>query len=140
MNTFFHLSLPCKDIKQTTNFYQNTIGINIGRTSDNWIDVNLFGHQVTFTQAGKFKFNSPNYIFEGNILPSFHFGIIIESNKWNELYSRLSKLDVEIVNKIHFLIDEKGEHTSFFIKDPDGYMIEFKTFKNKAEVFKAGNS
>lgn len=127
--------MPCSDIKQTKHFYENIIGANIGRKSNNWIDVNLYGHQVTFTKAGKFNFNNPNYIFEGKILPSFHFGIIIEKEEWNKLYDRLSDLELEIVNKKTFLNGKKGEHKSFFIKDPNEYMLEFKMFVNKEEVF-----
>ena len=32
--------------------------------------------------------------------------------------------------------DSTGEHLSFFIKDPNNYMIEFKSFKNSSETFK----
>ncbi len=135
MDTLFHISLPCTDIKQTTNFYKNIIESKIGRTSENWVDVNLFGHQVTFTKAGKFNFNNPNYVFEGKILPSFHFGVIVEMDKWSELYAKLNGLDLEVVNQATFLSNKKGEHLSFFVKDPNGYMIEFKCFKNKSDIF-----
>ncbi len=136
MDTLFHISLPCADIIETTDFYKNIIETNIGRASENWIDINLFGHQVTFTKAGKFNFNNPNYVFEGKILPSFHFGVIVGMDKWSELYSKLNKLDFEVVTQTTFLNNKKGEHLSFFIKDPNGYMLEFKCFKDKKDIFK----
>jgi extradiol dioxygenase family protein len=55
MDTLFLISLPCTDIIQTTDFYKNIIGTNIGRTSENWVDVNLFGHQVTLQRSENLK-------------------------------------------------------------------------------------
>ena len=90
MSSIFHLSLPCLSVSKTTAFYKNDLGCEIGRSTENWVDVNLFGHQTTFTKAGKYNFNSPDYVFEGNILPSFHFGIIIKRQEWQKLFKKLS--------------------------------------------------
>ncbi len=68
METSFHMSLPCLSVKETKNFYQNIIGASLGRSTQNWVDVNLFGHQITFIKAAKFNFTNPNYVFEGKIL------------------------------------------------------------------------
>ncbi|WP_274473983.1 VOC family protein [Mangrovimonas aestuarii] len=135
MASLFHLSLPCQSISATKTFYTKHIGASIGRHDDNWMDVNLFGHQITFTKAGKFDFNNPNYVFEGKILPSFHFGVIIDVKTWGEIYARLSDGDLEVVTQATFLKEQPGEHLSFFIKDPNGYMLEFKSFKKENEVF-----
>jgi extradiol dioxygenase family protein len=135
MQTPFHLSLPCIDIKSTKKFYIDNIGANIGRNTENWFDINLFNHQITFIKAGKFDFNNPNYVFEGKILPSFHFGVIVDVKTWGEIYSRLNELDLNLVTQATFLKDKKGEHLSFFIKDPNGYMLEFKSFKDSNSTF-----
>lgn len=136
MGTPFHLSLPCLDVEHTKHFYLNNIGAFSGRQNENWVDINLFGHQITFTKAGRFDFNNPNYVFEGKILPSFHFGVIINEKTWKALYSKLeSNPDLELVTQATFLNNKSGEHTSFFIKDPNGYMLEFKTFKKSEDVF-----
>lgn len=55
MENLFHLSLPCKNLVETKMFYVDTIGASLGRFENNWFDINLFGHQVTFTKAGKFE-------------------------------------------------------------------------------------
>ena len=135
MKTPFHLSLPCLDIDITKDFYVNNIGVTSGRQAQNWIDINLFNHQITFTKAGKFDFNNPNYVFEGKILPSFHFGVIVDEKKLREIYARLKGLNLEMVAKATFLKGKPGEHLSFFIQDPNGYMLEFKSFKNKEAIF-----
>lgn len=135
MESSFHMSLPCLSVEDTKNFYTNNIGASIGRTSENWLDINLFNHQLTFIQAEKFNFNSPNYVFEGKLLPSFHFGVIIDVEKWGELYAKLNHLNLKMVTQTTFLKDKIGEHLSFFIKDPNDYMLEFKSFKDSKEMF-----
>lgn len=136
METSFHLSLPCMSVKDTKKFYVDIIGSSSGRASQNWIDINLFNHQLTFIKAGKFNFNNPNYVFEGKILPSFHFGIIVDQETWKDIYKKLKEQHLEVVTKTTFLKDKKGEHLSFFIKDPNDYMLEFKSFIKPKDMFK----
>jgi extradiol dioxygenase family protein len=112
METLFHLSLPCTDLEDTKKFYVATVGAILGRHSNNWADINLFGHQITFTQAGKFNFNNPNYVFEGKILPSFHFGVILDVDTWGAMYSNLNGLNLELVTQATFLKNKSGEHLS----------------------------
>jgi hypothetical protein len=134
-STPFHLSLPCYDVEQTKDFYINKLGAVLGRNSNNWLDVNLFGNQITFTKSGKFDFYYLNYSFEGKILPSFHYGIIVSDEVLKDLYSRLNANGAEVFDEITFLKEKKGEHTSFFVKDPNGYMVEFKSFHKPEDIF-----
>ncbi|WP_282041400.1 VOC family protein [Winogradskyella flava] len=136
METSFHMSLPCLSVKETQDFYINNIGASVGRTSENWADINLFGHQITFIKAEKFNFNSTNYVFEGKILPSFHFGVIVDVDTWGKIYTKLNTQDLEVVTQTTFLKDKIGEHLSFFINDPNDYMLEFKSFKVPKDMFK----
>ncbi|UKM65922.1 bleomycin resistance protein [Flavobacteriaceae bacterium GSB9] len=135
MQTAFHLSLPCKSVRETSSFYTG-IGATLGRVSQNWIDVNLYGHQITFTKAGKFNFQSPNYVFEGKILPAFHFGIVLENENWKRIYDKLKEQNLDLVTESTFLKGKVGQHYSFFIKDPNEYMLEFKSFKTPQDIFK----
>ncbi len=136
MDNLFHLSLPCINLVETKMFYVDTVGATLGRYSNNWVDINLFGHQITFTQAGKFSFNCPNYVFEEKTLPSFHFGIILNVEEWGAMYSKLNGLNLDLVTQAMFLKNKPGEHLSFFVKDPNAYMLEFKSFKIIDAVFK----
>ena len=40
----FHLAIPVKNLSESKNFYQNTLGCKPGRESDEWADYNFFGH------------------------------------------------------------------------------------------------
>ena len=71
------------------------------------------------------------------MLPSFHFGVIIPVQVWGDLYTKLFKSNYEVTTEVTFMKNKIGEHLSFFITDPNGYMIEFKSFKTENEVFSA---
>ncbi len=131
----FHLALPCKDIEETKKFYLNTLGAKLGRNSDQWIDIDLYNNQITFTASGKFDFDFKNYRLGKQVLPSFHYGIILEEKSWNDIYSILSQTKLNIVKEFTVFKDKNGEHRSFFVKDPNGYLVEFKNFKSKDEIF-----
>ena len=135
MNAKFHLALPCKDAEATARFYEVIIGASLGRKSKKWLDVNLFGNQLTFTQSGKFRFDYNNYKLENHILPSFHFGIIVPNVIWQEIHDRLSRMNQETTPKTSFFNNKRGEHLSFFVKDPNGYMLEFKSYKDSGTIF-----
>ncbi|NAY91868.1 bleomycin resistance protein [Muricauda sp. JGD-17] len=135
MEAKFHLALPCRDIEETKKFYMEIIGTNLGRNTEKWLDIDLFGNQLTFTQAGNFSFDFKSYKLDDYILPAFHFGVIIPNDSWEELYGRLFQMDLEVTTKATFMQGKKGEHLSFFVQDPNGYMLEFKSFKNVNEVF-----
>ena len=45
MITPFHLAIPVSDIETARAFYGGLLGCAEGRSSDQWVDFNLFGHQ-----------------------------------------------------------------------------------------------
>ncbi len=129
------MSLPCTSISKTQDFYIDVIGANLGRHSSRWLDIDLFGNQITFTKAGEFNFTYRSYKFEDSVLPAFHFGVIIDRVTWNGVYQKLISSQYEITTEVTFLVGKTGEHVSFFIQDPNGHMVEFKSFKNANEMF-----
>ncbi|TXE07048.1 bleomycin resistance protein [Seonamhaeicola algicola] len=136
MNAKFHLALPCINIKETKMFYTQVLGMTLGRHTEKWVDVNLYGNQITFTKTGPFNFSFKEYRLGDHILPSFHFGVIVNAENWGKLYTKLFQDDrLEVTTEVAFMQNKVGEHLSFFVKDPNGYMIEFKSFKSDDEVF-----
>lgn len=131
----FHLSLPCTSIFKTIDFYVDVVGAGLGRNTTRWVDIDLFGNQITFTRSGDFKFEFKSYKFEEAVLPSFHYGVIIDSQEWDRLYKKLGLSEYELTAKATFLQGKTGEHTSFFVKDPNGHTVEFKCFKRTKEIF-----
>lgn len=135
MKTAFHLALPCVDLGLTKKFYTNLVGATIGREGVNWIDINLYGHQLTFTKSGAFHFESKNYRFENQVIPSFHFGVIIDNEKWHHLYDNFHEQWNFGLDKTSFLENKPGSHMSFIVIDPNGYKLEFKHFLKGDDVF-----
>ncbi len=131
----FHLSLPCHSISKTQAFYVDLLGAAMGRSTTQWLDIDLFGNQITFTIAGPFNFQFKSYKFEEAILPSFHFGVLVSASQWNSLLERVRAGSLELPVNTSFLQDKPGSHRSFFVEDPNGYMVEFKHFLNPGEVF-----
>lgn len=131
----FHISLPCDDVTRTTDFYVNELGFETGRTSHNWVDVNFFGNQIIFAKNQKSIPESAHYSLDNKRLPIFHIGIILDRTIWNECLKKFKLKSYFEIEPSGFLMNKVGEHDSFFIKDPNGYHIEFKTFNNKDEIF-----
>lgn len=135
MISTFHLSLPCLEIEKTKVFYINILGATSGRRRDNWLDINLFGSQITFIKSGNYDFSFKNYKLDGNILPSFHFGVILSNSDWKKLYQKLKSLTPFYLDETKYLLNKKGEHISFFVTDPNGFIVEFKSFKEDNSIF-----
>ncbi|WP_417370366.1 VOC family protein [Gelidibacter japonicus] len=135
MATQFHLALPCVSINKTRLFYKDMLGAEIGRSSVKWADINLFGNQITFTECGPFKFESKSYNFNGDILPSFHFGVILKKEEWDNMLEALKSKNASIVSQVKFLENKTGEHQSFFVKDPNDFTVEFKCFSKSSDIF-----
>jgi hypothetical protein len=112
------------------------IGATVGRESSTWVDVDLFGNQITFIKSPSFNFNYHNYRFGDSIIPAFHFGVLIDRKTWESLYDRLSKGKITITEKRIYLKDAPGEHHSYFLEDPNGYTVEFKSFSKEGDIFK----
>lgn len=132
----FHLSLPCISVSATKTFYSETLGAGLGRMSTQWVDVDLFGNQITFIKSGGFNFQFKSYKFEDAVLPAFHFGVLVDAEEWERLLKRLQGLSLELPVNSLFLEGKAGAHRSFFVEDPNGYMVEFKHFLQPSDVFR----
>lgn len=132
----FHLAFPVSDLEETLAFYRDLLGCETGRSSDEWIDFNFWGHQVVAhlspDEAGKSNSNE----VDGHEVPVKHFGVILEWDEWHELAGRLRAEEVDFVIEPYIRFEGKpGEQATMFFKDPSGNALEFKAFKNKEQIF-----
>ena len=133
----FHLAFPVNDLNSTRNFYENILGCIVGRESESWIDFNLYGHQIVAHLApDECNFSQTNLV-DGEQVSCRHFGVILDWKEWEELSKKFNSLNINYLTnpKIRFK-NKFGEQGTFFIKDPSGNVLEFKTFKNESDVFK----
>ena len=133
--TPFHLAIAVHDINQARHFYSEVLGFPQGRSSDNWVDFNCFGHQLVAHLDKKIGTKAFTPSLSNNVdnddVPVPHFGVVMEMSEWELFCERL------IQNKIKFIIPPRirfqgkpGEQATVFFFDPSGNVLEFKAFKN----------
>jgi extradiol dioxygenase family protein len=133
----FHLAFPVHDLELSKDFYTRVLSCELGRESKKWVDFNLCGHQIVAHLAPEDCNNRGVNIVDGDQIPSFHFGLVLQWGEWENLYKKLQscKLNFLINPKIRFK-NKIGEQGTFFIKDPSGNVLEFKSFKDFNYIFK----
>ena len=132
----FHLAFPVKNLLETKFFYTNFLGCTIGITSNEWIDFNFYGHQITAHLSPDACAAANNNKVDDKSVPVRHFGLIMDWEDWHIAKDKLIK------NKAQFIIDpylrfknEPGEQATLFIVDPSTNGIELKSFKEKNMIF-----
>ena len=132
----FHLAFPVTNLNTTRSFYVDVLQCNIGRSSDKWIDFDMFGHQVVAHLVDKNSHPTTNSV-DGDEVPASHFGIILTMDQWNQLKQHLQQFDIKFIiePKIRFK-GESGEQATMFFLDPSGNALEFKAFKDDEQIFK----
>jgi len=90
--TPFHIAFPVDDLSAARWFYGTVLGCAEGRSSDKWIDFNLFGHQIVahkvepFESAGQRAGDNP---VDGHEVPVPHFGVVLPPTEWQALATRI---------------------------------------------------
>jgi extradiol dioxygenase family protein len=132
----FHLAFAVTDLAVTRHFYENILGCTVGRTSDTWIDFNLFGHQLTAHLCPQESEDIPTNAVDGKSVPVQHWGVILEMEQWEVLAAMLNKHEIDFIIKPYIRFQgEVGEQATMFFKDPSGNALEFKAFRQDEAIF-----
>ena len=136
MNNLFHLAFPVKDLEESRRFYGEILGCQEGRSSNEWIDFNLFGHQIVAHLAPDAVGVRHRNEVDADHVPIPHFGIVLEMENFKAFAQRLQIKGVEFIiePKIRFA-GETGEQATMFFLDPSGNALEFKGFADFSQVF-----
>ena len=132
----FHLALPIDDLAQARAFYGDTLGCPEGRSAPAWIDFDFFGHQLSVHLRPEECAAVRTNPVDGDDIPVRHFGVVLPWADWEALHTRLSQRGHSflLAPKIRFT-GEIGEQGTFFLRDPAGNALEFKTFRDPARLF-----
>ena len=136
MKNLFHLAFPVHDLDAARAFYGGVLECEEGRSSESWIDFNLYGHQIVTHLAPEASgIKSTNHV-DADHVPVPHFGIVLPMSEWKDLADKLRTSGVEFViePKIRFE-GEVGEQATMFFLDPSGNALEFKGFNDFSQVF-----
>jgi len=133
----FHLACPVKDKETTRHFYRNLIGCVPGREAESWIDFDFFGHQLSFhVKPDAFAQAEVTNPVDGKDVPVRHFGAILPWQDWHDLAARLTEAGTDFVIDPYIRFKgETGEQATLFCLDPSGNALEFKSFKDPAQIF-----
>jgi extradiol dioxygenase family protein len=123
----FHLAFPVSDLRTSERFYVDQLGARIGRRRADWMDVLLWGHQITL------------HLSPGDVRREQgprHFGVVLPWSEWESLAER---------NDVEFFIgpelrhvDTPREQAKLYLEDPDGYILEIKAYRDVAAALELG--
>jgi len=132
----FHLAFPVRNLKEARAFYGTLLGCEEGRSSEEWVDFNFFGHQIVAHQNSTLTQPIDHNIVDGERVPVRHFGIVLTMGMWKALVQRLeqAKKTFLIAPDVRFA-GQPGEQATFFIEDPSGNVLEFKAFADDNRIF-----
>jgi extradiol dioxygenase family protein len=134
----FHLAFPVKDLTATKDFYLNLLGCRMGRSSERWIDFDLFGHQVVAHRVSpEKKIGAADYSeVDNHPVPVPHFGVVLDWETWQQLAARLKEHQISFVIEPYIrFAGQAGEQATMFFLDPSGNALEFKAFRDPGQLF-----
>ena len=132
----FHLAIAVKDLPSARNFYGNLFDCPEGRSDENWVDFDFFGHQLVCHVSADYPGlrTAESNAVDGHAVPIPHFGIVMEMAAWRALADRLRGAEVQFIIEPYIRFEgEPGEQATMFLYDPSGNAIEFKAFQNIRE-------
>jgi hypothetical protein len=135
----FHLAIPVRDIAESRVFYGQLLGLSEGRSTDEWIDWDLYGHQLVthlnpnLGPQGKVPVHVNGV--DGKGVPVPHFGVVLSLGDWQALAQRLAGQVQFIIEPCTRFKGEVGEQSTLFFSDPSGNALEFKAFADLSQLF-----
>ena len=132
----FHLAFPVHDLQKARQFYGEVLGFPEGRSTATWIDFNCYGHQIVAHLHPQLQLTKIHNPVDGDEVPVPHFGVVLKWQDWQALANRLQQADISFViePRIRFQ-GEVGEQGTFFLYDPSGNALEFKSFQDMSQLF-----
>ena len=132
----FHLAFPVTDLAAARRFYGEFLGCAEGRSSDDWVDFDFFGHQIVAHKVEKQAMTDATSLVDGQNVPVRHFGVVVDLATWETLAARFKAGGVKFVIEPYVRFKgEPGEQATMFFLDPFGNALEFKAFGDESRLF-----
>ena len=131
----FHLAFPVLDLNSTRRFYGGLLGCAIGRRAGNG-SISIFSAiRSRPCEAGGNAWTATTNAVDGDHVPVSHFGAILDGTSGTSC-PRAAKRGHKFIIEPHIRFKgEIGEQATMFFFDPSGNALEFKSFKDMANVF-----
>lgn len=133
----FHLAIPVYDVPLARKFYRDTLELSEGRSSEEWVDFDFFGHQLVIHYKPKEETATTHHNeVDGKHVPVPHFGVVLDWDDFHAFAEKLKTKDVEFVIEPYIRFESlPGEQATMFFYDPCGNALEFKSFKDLSQLF-----
>lgn len=120
----FHLSIPVTDLGVAKRFYVFVLGATIGRENEAWLDVILWGHQITLQCQ-------PSEVMALEQQGKRHFGVVLPWEKWEREAERIRASGTPFLGEPKVLLNATAEEQGKFrLADPSNNIIEVKAYRN----------
>lgn len=128
----FHIAIPVHNLKECRKFYGQILNCKEGRSSELWVDFNLFGHQLVIhykpRSASEELHHNP---VDGHDVPIPHYGVVLPWEEFENFADNLKQKKVQFIIEPYIRFKgQPGEQATMFFLDPAGNALEFKAFKN----------
>jgi uncharacterized protein len=124
----FHLSIPVSDLESAKRFYVDVFGATIGRVNVDWLDILVWGHQITLQLR-------PSEVLPPDRQGKRHFGVILPWSDWELLADRILGAGISfLVPPSVTLEGTQQEQAKFYLADPSNNVIEIKAYRHQAET------
>jgi uncharacterized protein len=132
----FHVAFPVHDLELARAFYGGTLGCPEGRSSQEWIDFNFYGHQIVAHLAPEETGQARRNTVDSHGVPVRHFGIVLPLAEWEALAARLRAKGVQFLIEPYIRFKgQPGEQATMFFLDPSGNALEVKAFADIIQLF-----
>jgi extradiol dioxygenase family protein len=132
----FHLAFPVHDIAAARAFYGELLGCPEGRSAPDWVDFDLYGHQIVAHLAPHECRRASTNGVDGDQVPVAHFGVVLPMAEWQALADKLTSVGTRFIVEPHIRFKgQVGEQATLFFLDPSGNALEFKAFADLGQLF-----
>ena len=132
----FHLAFPVTSLANARSFYGDLLGCPEGRSSPEWVDFDLYGHQIVAHLSPDEAGHRATSAVDGDHVPVRHFGVVLPMAEWDQLAERLRAAGTRFVIEPHVRFKgQVGEQATMFFLDPCGNALEFKAFADLSQLF-----
>ncbi|WP_104736393.1 VOC family protein [Hanstruepera ponticola] len=132
----FHIAIPVHNLNESRIFYRDILNCEEGRSSDHWVDFNLFGHQLVIHYKPKSKEELHTNAVDGKNVPIPHYGVVLPWDTFREFAEDLKNKGIQFIIEPYVRFEgQVGEQATMFFLDPAGNALEFKAFKDIDQLF-----
>lgn len=130
----FHLAFPVRDLAASRAFYVELLGARPGKQADDWLDLWLWGHQLTLHQR-------PDELLAPEAQGVRHFGLILPWDEWGALGRRLQRQGAPFLRAPQVAFEgTPREEGRLHLADPSGHVIELKSYRDPSAAFGAAGA